>query len=201
MVSRELFGWSPPHIQPLTPVSRFRSRRSHRLCILIPVPRLRRRNRLRWRRRSRSQRRLSRRQLLFLSPAFSLAPIVLTGSLLPYDLLQLTAPLSSFTCISLPKSSRFLGKMPSFTRSRRFGSIKTAIQAGSALAFTSAFIDFRGQRIKHDSHKEYAAYNSALMKTIKGATTGLISGTIWVLLLPPGIMFLVLRETLLFQAS
>ncbi|RYR15120.1 hypothetical protein Ahy_B04g071843 isoform A [Arachis hypogaea] len=51
----------------------------------------------------------------------------------------------------------FLGKMPSFTRSRRFGfvlflspyprfcwSIKTAIQAGSALAFTSAFIDFRG---------------------------------------------------------
>ncbi|XLR20480.1 hypothetical protein S83_048392 [Arachis hypogaea] len=81
------------------------------------------------------------------------------------------------------------------------GSIKTAIQAGSALAFTSAFIDFRGQRIKHDSHKEYAAYNSALMKTIKGATTGLISGTIWVLLLPPGIMFLVLRETLLFQAS
>ncbi|KAL1360449.1 hypothetical protein AAHE18_04G177700 [Arachis hypogaea] len=34
--------------------------------------------------------------------------------------------------------------MPSFTRSRR------------------------GQRIKHDSHKEYAAYNSALMKTIKG---------------------------------
>ncbi|XLS91276.1 hypothetical protein HN51_067284 [Arachis hypogaea] len=177
MVSRELFGWSPPHIQPLTPVSRFRSRRSHRLCILIPVPRLRRRNRLRWRRRSRSQRRLSRRQLLFLSPASSLAPIVLTGSLLPYDLLQLTAPLSSFTCISLPKSSRFLGKMPSFTRSRR------------------------GQRIKHDSHKEYAAYNSALMKTIKGATTGLISGTIWVLLLPPGIMFLVLRETLLFQAS
>ncbi|XLS91258.1 hypothetical protein HN51_067266 [Arachis hypogaea] len=81
------------------------------------------------------------------------------------------------TCISLPKSSRFLGKMPSFTRSRR------------------------GQRIKHDSHKEYAAYNSALMKTIKGATTGLISGTIWVLLLPPGIMFLVLRETLLFRAS
>ncbi|KAL1312339.1 hypothetical protein HN51_038956 [Arachis hypogaea] len=39
-------------------------------------------------------------------------------------------------------------------------SIKTAIQAGSALAFTSAFIDFGGQRIKHDSHKEYAAYTT-----------------------------------------
>ncbi|XLU54619.1 hypothetical protein S245_049267, partial [Arachis hypogaea] len=113
--------------------------------------------------------------------------------------LKLTAPLSSllaFLCQNHPGSS---ARCP--VSHVQGGSIKTAIQAGSALAFTSALIDFRGQRIKHDSHKEYAAYNSALMKTIKGATTGLISGTIWVLLLPPGIMFLVLRETLLFRAS
>ncbi|XLS56089.1 hypothetical protein HN51_005844 [Arachis hypogaea] len=136
MVSRELFGWSPPHIQPLTPVSE----------VWEPPE----------------------------SPSLYIAPGAETSA------------------------SQQVEVEEEIEEPEEFHTFK---EAGSALAFTSAFIDFRGQRIKHDSHKEYAAYNSALMKTIKGATTGLISGTIWVLLLPPGIMFLVLRETLLFQAS
>ncbi|XP_061346391.1 outer envelope pore protein 16-3, chloroplastic/mitochondrial [Gastrolobium bilobum] len=37
-------------------------------------------------------------------------------------------------------------------------SISTAISAGSALAFTSAYIDFGGQKLKHDDDVEYAAY-------------------------------------------
>lgn len=40
-------------------------------------------------------------------------------------------------------------------------SIKTALSAGSALAFTSAFLDFGDQTIKHDTGKEYAAYTHA----------------------------------------
>ncbi|KAK7285511.1 hypothetical protein RJT34_20285 [Clitoria ternatea] len=39
-------------------------------------------------------------------------------------------------------------------------SISTAISAGSALAFTSAVLDFGGQTIKHDTGKEYAAYTT-----------------------------------------
>ncbi|CAJ1909361.1 unnamed protein product [Sphenostylis stenocarpa] len=39
-------------------------------------------------------------------------------------------------------------------------SIKTALSAGSALAFTSAYLDFGDQRIKHDDGKEYAAYTT-----------------------------------------
>ncbi|CAJ2671343.1 outer envelope pore protein 16-3 chloroplastic/mitochondrial-like [Trifolium pratense] len=36
-------------------------------------------------------------------------------------------------------------------------SISTAISAGSALAFTSAVLDFGGQTLKHDEGREYAA--------------------------------------------
>ncbi|KAG5043394.1 hypothetical protein JHK87_007309 [Glycine soja] len=39
-------------------------------------------------------------------------------------------------------------------------SIKTALSAGSALAFTSAFLDFGDQTLKHDAGKEYAAYTT-----------------------------------------
>jgi len=39
-------------------------------------------------------------------------------------------------------------------------SIKTALSAGSALAFTSAYIDLGGQTLKHDEGKEYAAYTT-----------------------------------------
>ncbi|CAL0308469.1 unnamed protein product [Lupinus luteus] len=39
-------------------------------------------------------------------------------------------------------------------------SIKTALSAGSALAFTSSILDFNGQQIKHDSEVEYAAYTT-----------------------------------------
>ncbi|RDY00513.1 Outer envelope pore protein 16-3, chloroplastic/mitochondrial, partial [Mucuna pruriens] len=47
-------------------------------------------------------------------------------------------------------------------------SIKTALSAGSALAFTSVFLDFGDQRIKHDTGKEYAAYTTK-KRTIAGA--------------------------------
>ncbi|KAK7259496.1 hypothetical protein RIF29_25104 [Crotalaria pallida] len=39
-------------------------------------------------------------------------------------------------------------------------SIKTALAAGSALAFTSSILDLNGQTIKHDAGKEYAAYTT-----------------------------------------
>ncbi|KAL2320842.1 hypothetical protein Fmac_029811 [Flemingia macrophylla] len=39
-------------------------------------------------------------------------------------------------------------------------SIKTALSAGSALAFTSAYIDYGDQRLKHDDEVEYAAYTT-----------------------------------------
>ncbi|CAL0302484.1 unnamed protein product [Lupinus luteus] len=39
-------------------------------------------------------------------------------------------------------------------------SIKTAISAGSAFAFTSSVLDINGQTLKHDSGKEYAAYTT-----------------------------------------
>ncbi|XP_057438743.1 outer envelope pore protein 16-3, chloroplastic/mitochondrial [Lotus japonicus] len=39
-------------------------------------------------------------------------------------------------------------------------SISTALSAGSALAFTSAVLDFGGQTMKHDDGKEYAAYTT-----------------------------------------
>lgn len=39
-------------------------------------------------------------------------------------------------------------------------SIPNAISAGSALAFTSAVLDFGGQTMKHDTGKEYAAYTT-----------------------------------------
>ncbi|CAL0311058.1 unnamed protein product [Lupinus luteus] len=39
-------------------------------------------------------------------------------------------------------------------------SIKTALSAGSALAFASAVQDFNGQTLKHDDGLEYAAYTT-----------------------------------------
>ncbi|XLR20489.1 hypothetical protein HN51_067295 [Arachis hypogaea] len=150
MVSRELFGWSPPHIQTLTPVSEVSEPPESPSLYIDPGAET-----------SASQ------QVEVEEEIEEPEEVEPTAAAVPFCRL--------FACAD--HFDWFLGKMPSFTRSRR------------------------GQRIKHDSHKEYAAYNSALMKTIKGATTGLISGTLWVLLLPPGIMFLVLRETLLFQAS
>ncbi|XLT91951.1 hypothetical protein HN873_013626, partial [Arachis hypogaea] len=105
MVSRELFGWSPPHIQPLTPVSE----------VWEPPE----------------------------SPSLYIAPGAETSASQQVEVEEeieepeeLTAPLSSFTCISLP------ARCP--VSHVQGGSHQTAIQAGSALAFTSAFIDFRG---------------------------------------------------------